>query len=329
MLSNKLHKGVFAAIVGIFALICVCGCNENSRPESDLFPRNVSDGDEEIFNGICFLDAGCGDCALVMTEGICFLIDCGNKSKHEKDNLFRVLESSRCEKIDYFVLSHPDEEHIGNAEEILSRYKCKNLLVPFTDYEYSESFVKAVSCARKKGVEVKEFNYLTAIKTENLTMFFLYPEHKYSEEFNKISLSEIPTEKMLDEISPIIYLDIEGIRILLNSDASTEQEKKVCCNFKSGLYDMFFGKGAVDLYDVDILKASGHGKGNATSEEFLQIVNPDKVVVSCGGINIPNTETLKRIYKRNGKADVFRTDLNGNVTVKINNGKYSISASMQ
>ena len=139
----------------------------------------------------------------------------------------------------------------------------------------------------------------------------------------------MPSEKLLDEISPVIYLEIDGVRVLLCTDASYKQEDKVLNNFKSGLYDGFFGKGEVNLYDVDLLKISGHGRSDATSEYFLQVLNPDNAIISCGAANPPNTETLKRLYKRNGKTSLFRTDLNGNVTVKIDSGKLTVSPSMK
>lgn len=329
MSGDKKLMRVIAAAVCLSAFTCACGCEENNGTDVEPYSENGEIDDEYTGNGVCFTDVGAGDCSLIKTDDFSLLIDCGNDGKQVKENLFNILDSKVKSGIDYFILSHPDEEHIGNAEEIISRYNCRNLLVPFTDYEYSESYVKAVNSAREKGVTIKEFNYLTEINGKNSDVFFLYPEHKYSDEFNDISVTEMPSEKLLDEISPVIYLEIDGIRIILCTDASYKQENKVLNNFKSGLYDAFFGKGEVDLYDVDLLKISGHGRGDATSEDFLQVLNPDNAVISCGAANPPNTETLKRLYKRNGKTSLFRTDLNGNVTVKIDNGKLTVSTSMK
>lgn len=322
-------RRVIAAVVCIFAFTCVCGCEESEGTDADPNSKDGEIDDEYVGNHVCFIDVGSGDCTLIKTEDFSLLIDCGNDGKQVKKNLFDILDSEVRNGIDYFILSHPDEEHIGNAEEILSRYNCKNLLVPFTDYEYSESYADALNSAREKGVEIKEFNYLTEIIGKNTDLFFLYPEHKYSDEFNNISVAELPSEKLLDEISPVIYLKIDKARMLLCTDASYKQEDKVLRNFKSGLYDEFFGNGKVNLYDIDLLKISGHGRSDATSEDFLQVLNPDNAIISCGAANPPNTETLKRLYKRNGKTSLFRTDLNGNVTVKIDSGKLTVSSSMK
>ena len=320
---------VIAAAVCLSAFTCACGCEENSGTDVEPYSENGEIDDEDVGNHVCFIDVGSGDCTLIKTEDFSLLIDCGNDGKQVKKNLFNILDSKVKSGIDYFILSHPDEEHIGNAEEILSRYNCKNLLVPFTNYEYSESYAGVLNLAREKGVAIKEFNYLTEIKSKNADLFFLYPEYKYSDEFNDIFVTEMPSEKLLDEISPVIYLEIDGVRMLLCTDASYKQEDKVLNNFKSGLYDAFFGNGKVNLYDIDLLKISGHGRSDATSEDFLQVLNPDNAVISCGAANPPNTETLKRLYKRNGKTALYRTDLNGNVTVKIDSGKLTVSPSMK
>lgn len=308
---------VIAAAVCLSAFTCACGCEENNGTDVEPYSENGEIDDEYVGNHVCFIDVGSGDCTLIKTDDFSLLIDCGNDGKQVKKNLFNILDSTVKSGIDYFILSHPDEEHIGNAEEILSRYNCKNLLVPFTDYEYSESYAGALNSAREKGVTIKQFNYLTEINGKN------------SDEFNDIFVTEMPSEKLLDEISPVIYLEIDGVRVLLCTDASYKQEDKVLNNFKSGLYDGFFGKGEVNLYDVDLLKISGHGRSDATSEYFLQVLNPDNAIISCGAANPPNTETLKRLYKRNGKTSLFRTDLNGNVTVKIDSGKLTVSPSMK
>lgn len=329
MLSDRKLMRVIAAAVCLSAFTCACGCEENNGTDVEPYSENGEIDDEYVGNHVCFIDVGSGDCTLIKTDDFSLLIDCGNDGKQVKENLFNILDSKVKSGIDYFILSHPDEEHIGNAEEILSRYNCKNLLVPFTDYEYSESYAGALNSAREKGVAIKEFNYLTGINGKNFDVFFLYPEYKYSDEFNDIFVTEMPSEKLLDEISPVIYLEIDGVRVLLCTDASYKQEDKVLNNFKSGLYDAFFGKGEVNLYDVDLLKISGHGRGDATSEYFLQVLNPDNAIISCGAANPPNTETLKRLYKRNDKTALYRTDLNGNVTVKIDSGKLTVSPSMK
>lgn len=329
MLSDRKLMRVIAAAVCLSAFTCACGCEENNGTDVEPYSENGEIDDEYVGNHVCFIDVGSGDCTFIKTEDFSLLIDCGNDGKQVKKNLFNILDSKVKDGIDYFILSHPDEEHIGNAEEILSRYNCKNLLVPFTDYEYSESYAGALNSAREKGVAIKEFNYLTEINGKNSDVFFLYPEYKYSDEFNDIFVTEMPSEKLLDEISPVIYLKIDGVRVLLCTDASYKQEDKVLNNFKSGLYDAFFGNGKVNLYDIDLLKISGHGRSDATSEYFLQVLNPDNAIISCGAANPPNTETLKRLYKRNDKTALYRTDLNGNVTVKIDSGKLTVSPSMK
>ena len=72
---------------------------------------------------------------------------------------------------------------------------------------------------------------------------------------------------------------------------------------------------------ADFLKVAHHGGDDATSERFLKKVNPTVAVISCGEDNPydhPHKEVLDHLS--NGKTAVYRTDIQGMVTV-VGNGK--------
>ena len=63
-----------------------------------------------------------------------------------------------------------------------------------------------------------------------------------------------------------------------------------------------------------ILKAGHHGSGNATSQELLDLLHPEAVVISCGRNNRyghPAQVVLQRI--RQSGAACYRTDMDGAV----------------
>ena len=71
-----------------------------------------------------------------------------------------------------------------------------------------------------------------------------------------------------------------------------------------------------------MLQTGHHGSKNATSEEFLDAVEPDIALISCGRNNRyghPAGETLERLDKAG--VDVFRTDRDGAILLEDENGK--------
>ena len=77
--------------------------------------------------------------------------------------------------------------------------------------------------------------------------------------------------------------------------------------------------------NAEILKVGHHGSSSSSSLAFLNKVNPEVAVISCGAGNTyghPHQETLKNL--ENVGAKIYRTDLNGTVVVRTNGHTYSI-----
>jgi competence protein ComEC len=69
--------------------------------------------------------------------------------------------------------------------------------------------------------------------------------------------------------------------------------------------------------DCDVLKIAHHGSKTSTSLEWVDAVSPKYAVISVGENNIygfPNNDVLERLRGVN----IFRTDINGDITIKAN-----------
>jgi competence protein ComEC len=78
------------------------------------------------------------------------------------------------------------------------------------------------------------------------------------------------------------------------------------------------------LIESNVLKVGHHGSRTSTSQEFLDAVNPEIAVISCGLNNRyghPHEITIQRL--NNAGIDIFRTDLQG--TIIITTDGHSIS----
>jgi len=80
-------------------------------------------------------------------------------------------------------------------------------------------------------------------------------------------------------------------------------------------------------YDVnaDILKVGHHGSRTASGASFISAVSPDVSIIEVGADNTyghPHTETLNRLQRA---SKVYRTDMDGTITVTTDGSSYSIS----
>lgn len=67
-------------------------------------------------------------------------------------------------------------------------------------------------------------------------------------------------------------------------------------------------------FECDVLKAAHHGSNTSTSQEWIDALNPECVVISVGednGYGLPNDEVLERLSGR----EVLRTDENGDIKI--------------
>lgn len=113
--------------------------------------------------------------------------------------------------------------------------------------------------------------------------------------------SEYPS-KDTNDASLVCKVEYRGLRYLFTGDASYHVEKSLIEKY---------GK-----MDIDILKVSHHGSNTATSEAFLQMINPKVALISCGQNNRyghPHLEVIERL-KSHG-VHIYRSDQKGMVSI--------------
>ena len=90
--------------------------------------------------------------------------------------------------------------------------------------------------------------------------------------------------------------------------------------------DIEKGEGDIIVNEtIDFLKVSHHGSKHSTRDEFLDNNKITHAFISAGKYNRyghPSDEVLKRLNDRN--IDIFRTDIDGNIEIRINRFGYFI-----
>ena len=242
---------------------------------------------------VYYLDVGQGDMSLVKYKDEVIVIDTGPKNFYSDyeimDNIILFFRSIGVSNIDLLIISHGDNDHIGNANYLINNFKVKN--VSFNSGKYNE-----LETALIKLLKYKNINY------------FKDTDKKYN---NKISYSYLNTEEYNNENdnSSVVYLKIYKYSFLFMGDAGVEKEKDI-----------------LDLYslsNIDFLKVGHHGSNTSSSREFIDVVKPRYSIISVGKNNRyghPKGEVLNNLKK----SKIYRTDKDGSIIFRIKNNKIKI-----
>ncbi|MBQ9782155.1 MAG: hypothetical protein IJW26_03125, partial [Clostridia bacterium] len=135
-------------------------------------------------------------------------------------------------------------------------------------------------------------------------------EYKYTFDFltPTKSLTEIDEDNN-NNYSPIVMLEYCGFKMIFTGDAEVKVENEFVNKYKT----------QTSYVDCDVLKVGHHGSDTSSSTTFLDLIKPERAVISCGTGNTyghPHQVTLNNLLSRN--CNVYRTDTNGHIVIKVN-----------
>ena len=231
-----------------------------------------------------YLDVGQGDATLIVCGDSAMLIDAGNNSWG--DDVRDYLEYQGVEDLDYVIGTHPDADHIGGLDVVMEAFDCGTVMMP--DYEKeTQTYEEVMDVMDQKGLELTLPRVGAVYELGEAAFTIVAPCGEYGDNANDYSVG--------------ILLEHGENRFLFTGDAEEDAEADMLNN-------------GIDL-SADVFKAAHHGSRTANTEAFLERVDPDYVVISCGEGNSyghPHAEVLNRLRKMG--IQVFRTDEEGTIT---------------
>ena len=252
-----------------------------------------------LTNEVTVVDVGQGDSIFLRSvKGETVLIDVGGKvtfgskekwqegsqmSNAEK-TLIPYLQARGVSSIDHLVLTHTDTDHIGDLEEVVKRFKIKEVCVS-QGFLTKTSFVKRLQELKRPVRPLKAGDKLPIMGNH---LQVLYPQ-KVGDGGNNDSI--------------VLYGKLLGTSFLFTGDLEKEGEKELIDSYPN--------------LKVSVLKAGHHGSKGSSSEMFLNQIQPSIALISAGEHNRykhPNEETLERFKERNIR--VLRTDQDGAIRFK-------------
>lgn len=231
---------------------------------------------------IHFIDVGQGDATLIVCDGHSMLIDAGDNTKGTTIQLY--LSKQGVKKLDYLVLTHPDADHIGGADVIITKFDIDHIFM--TDYpEDTKTYKEVLDALKQKSESWSAPAVGDEFVLGDATFTVLAPLNTYGNS---------------NDSSIALMLCHGDNKFLFTGDCSENAEDDLIAGTQN--------------LSADVYQVGHHGSRYSSSQALMDAVSPTYAVVSCGENNSyghPSAEVLNRL--RAMGIQVFRTDEQGSI----------------
>lgn len=233
---------------------------------------------------VVMFDVGEADSMLISTPSkkVNILIDTGRGI--DINNIIIYLKSIGISKLNYLIITHGDEDHIGGAIYLIDNFKVDNVILNKGDY--TELEVELITHLKNKNI--KYTNNINKIPLLGSYMYLLNTKEFSNENDNSI----------------VTYFEYQKYKFLFMGDSSSKTEEYLINNY--------------NLANISFLKVGHHGSNTSSSTHFINKINPKVSLISVGRNNFyhhPNKEVLTNL----SNSVIYRTDINKSIKIKINN----------
>lgn len=283
-------------LIFVFALFASCSVKLDDRAGSLNNTQQDSAGNMSGALVVSVIDVGQGDSILVRTpHNRYILIDAG--SKNEKDKLFKYLKKQGIGRFDAVIATHPHEDHIGNLDDIIRQYDIGNVYMPKVTAN-TAAFQNLMDAVKIKGIKIKKASSGVSFTIDNVDFKFVAPNgSKYDD---------------LNNYSAVLKVKYGNKSFLLMGDAEKLSENEILASGQD--------------IKADVIKIGHHGSSSSSSKTFIEAVDPQYAVISCGKQNDyghPHRETLMLLNDMNIK--IYRTDNDGTTSFYTDGKSFKIS----
>lgn len=257
---------------------------------------------------IHMIDVGQAESILIVQGKHAMLIDTGDM--FDGKTVVGYLQSVGINKLDAVIITHYHNDHSGGMHDVLSAIEVKKVvgmrgkyistmqeLFWYSDMQISRTVSSMVHLKRiSLESPYKEAGILRTMWLGDAEVDFLSQE----------THTDIVNNKSI--VMKISYKDVSA---LLTGDSQKEVEDSLL-------------EAEIDV-SADILNIGHHGSKTSTSMDFLEKVNPEYALISCGEDNEyghPNSFVMEKLQNENAR--VYRTDLDGDVVLETDGTKEGI-----
>ena len=262
-----------------------------------------------------FIDVGQADATLFIQDGHVMLFDAATKKRG--DDLVRYIQKLGIEYIDVLVLTHPHDDHMGGAAEVLNNIEVGVIYAPDV-FNINSLDTLGWYNDMLDAVDKIDHERNKDIPEDEQTSIWHFPRNDAGK-FAKFNIGDAIVEfyspledeySDLNDYSICAKVTFGSIDVFLTGDATENVEKSLISE-------------GFDL-DVEVFQASHHGSDTGNSKEFLEELSPECIVISCGMENRYNhpSKSVIELYEEMD-IPVYRTDESGDIVMTTDGTVYS------
>jgi competence protein ComEC len=240
---------------------------------------------------VTVLDVGQGDSIVLQVPEGAVVIDQGPPEA----NVARQLARIGVRRVAMLVLTHPQRDHVGGAEQVLETHPVDTVLDPALQVESAHQ-EDAIAEAREKGIGVTLARAGQSYRLGRLRLRVLWPEDGGAP-------GEDPNQN-----ATVLLASYGEVDVLLPADS----ESGVTLPLRPP--------------PVEVLKVAHHGSADDGLARLLGLVRPEIAVISCGANNDyghPAPSTLATLEGA-PNLDLYRTDEDGRITLETDGRAISL-----
>lgn len=274
-------KKITAYITVILVLFLLLGNVSEAKKQPTTTTSNLE---------VHFIDVGQGDATLIKSGDSAMLIDAG---ENDKGTLVQnYLKNQGVKSLDYLIVTHPDSDHAGGADVIITKYDIDTVIYPNCEKD-TQTWQDVVKAMDYKRYKVTEPVVGDTYKLGDAEFTIIAPNDDDYEESNNYSVG--------------ILLKHGDKIFVFTGDAEEDAEHDILDNHIN--------------IAADVLQVGHHGSKSSSTVGFVKKINPEYAVISCAENNEyghPHAATLNTL--RINKVKLFRTDEQGSL-VATSDGK--------
>jgi competence protein ComEC len=280
----------------IFEFLCLIGVT--SWPQF-LSGMNLIDSVKKQDSNfvVYYLDAGQGDCTLIICDDEVLMID--SSTTNQFYNIKKHLFSLEIDTIDYLLITHQHDDHLGSATKIINHYSVSNIMMPCLSYD---NYVDSLSYDDLiNAISIRNINHQSVSAGDSFVLGSAIVE----------ILAPMKQDDNINNMSLVIKITYGNTSFLFTGDGEKEVEKQLL-------------RANIDV-SADVLRVGHHGSKTSSTDAFLTAVNPDFAIISCGMDNNyghPNSETIKNLEVIG--LYPYITSVNGDITVTSDGNRVTL-----
>jgi competence protein ComEC len=252
---------------------------------------------------VTMIDVGSGNAALLeLPGGHTMLIDGGGFSDNSVFDmgarvLAPLLWRKKINTVDTLILSHPNSDHLNGLIYIAANFNVQQI---WTNGEPRDTlgYRTLMQIIAAHQIQIPDFKKMPRRHEVNgVGLDILYPRRDF------IDRKAYDRWRNTNNNSMVIRISFGTVSFLFAGDIMRAAERE--------LTDI-----TASLLDSTVLLVPHHGSKTSSSEDFIERVDPQICIISCGWknrYNFPHPEIVQR-YARHG-CRVLRTDIHGAVSL--------------